>query len=96
MSDALKKRLMGECTRENHVGPFAKGHHRMCMGCHIDHIDEFSECVGFVEGPVDFNSLRPGEPGYDPEKRGAKVDVRWLPSGLRYAYPPELLEPVVD
>jgi hypothetical protein len=45
-----------------------------------DHVDEFGDCVGIVEGPVDFGT-----------QQGPEVDVRWQPSGLRYAYHPSQL-----
>lgn len=53
-----------------------------------DHIAEFGDCVGRVEGPVDYNT--PGT-AYDPSKLGPEVDVRWQPSNLRYGYYPEEL-----
>ncbi len=49
------------------------------------HVDEFGECVGVVEDPVDFNN--DGE--NDPDKIGPEVNVRWKPSNLRYGYLPE-------
>lgn len=55
------------------------------------HIREFGRCVGIVEGPVDWN--KPGES--DPAKFGPAVDVRWIPSNLRYMYDPSDLVPVV-
>lgn len=39
------------------------------------HIDEFANCVGVVLGPA--------------EPEWPEVDVRWKPSGLKYAYLPE-------
>lgn len=44
------------------------------------HIDEFGDCVGIVQGHVVVNGIKWPE-----------VDVRWLPSNLKYAYPPDLL-----
>jgi hypothetical protein len=43
----------------------------------IEHVKEFGECTGVVEGPAFCNC---------PE-----LNVRWKPSGLRYAYHPDLL-----
>jgi hypothetical protein len=43
-----------------------------------EHVAEFGDCVGVVEG-----YCQPGCP---------ELDVRWEPSGLRYAYPPHHLE----
>lgn len=57
------------------------------------HIKEFGRCVGIVQGPTDYNNVQPGHPDYDESKVGPELDVRWLPSGLRYAYPPDALEP---
>lgn len=45
-----------------------------------DHVEEFGECVGVVEGLVDWNG-----------HKGPEVDVRWQPSNLRYAYHPDSL-----
>ncbi len=49
-------------------------------GCRA-HVDEFGECIGLVEGPVDFDTCQ-----------GPEVNVRWRPSGLRYGYHPEDLD----
>lgn len=46
-------------------------------GC-SEHVEEFGECVGVVEERIWLNT---------PE-----VNVRWRPSGLRYAYHPDKLE----
>lgn len=43
-----------------------------------EHVDEFGECIGVVEGLVDWG-----------EHKGPEVDVRWFPSELRYAYNPK-------
>lgn len=48
-------------------------------GC-AEHVDEFGGCVGIVDGKPD--------PDWE------EVDVRWQPSGLRYAYHPDDLEVV--
>lgn len=58
------------------------------------HLKEFGKCVGTVQGLTDYNNCKPGEPGYDAEKLGPEVDVRWEPHNLRYAYDPALLEVV--
>lgn len=47
-----------------------------------EHVEEFGECIGVVEGLVDY-----GNGNYGPE-----VDVRWSPSKLRYAYDTKWLE----
>lgn len=44
------------------------------------HVDEFGDCVGIVQGPVDYGT-----------SEGPEVDVRWQPSNLRYAYHPDQL-----
>lgn len=44
------------------------------------HVEEFGNCVGIVEGPVDYNGVQ-----------GPEVDVRWEPSKLRYGYHPDSL-----
>jgi len=55
------------------------------------HVDEFGDCIGIVEGLLDYNNA--GEPR-DPAKIGPEVDVRWQPSALRYGYHPEHLQVV--
>lgn len=45
-------------------------------GCK-DHVNEFGDCFGIVEGLLDY-----------PDSVGPEVDVRWLPSKLRYGYNP--------
>lgn len=52
-------------------------------GC-SEHVEEFGDCVGVVEGPVDYGN----------GVIGPELDVRWEPSRLRYAYSPEHLESV--
>ena len=44
------------------------------------HVEEFGDCVGIVEGPVDYGTTS-----------GPELDVRWQPSNLRYAYDPKYL-----
>jgi hypothetical protein len=50
-------------------------------GCD-QHVREFGGCVGIVEGPA------------YPSGAGPEVDVRWLPSRLRYGYDPDELKVV--
>lgn len=45
-----------------------------------EHVDEFGDCVGIVQGLTDFNG-----------QLGPEVDVKWQPSNLRYAYHPKHL-----
>lgn len=47
-----------------------------------EHVREFGGCLGIVDGPTDY-----GGGVYGPE-----LDIRWQPSGLRYAYAPEYLQ----
>ena len=49
-----------------------------------EHVEEFGDCYGIVEGPVDWGACQ-----------GPEVDVRWYPSRLRYAYHPDNLEEVM-
>jgi len=53
-------------------------------GC-AEHTEEFFDCIGIVEGPVDYG-----------ETKGPEVDVRWQPSNLRYGYHPDQLVFVFD
>lgn len=46
-----------------------------------EHVEEFGNCVGTVEGLVDYGDCK-----------GPEVDVRWEPSKLRYGYDPYDLE----
>ncbi len=52
-----------------------------------EHIDEFGDCIGIVEGLVNYNN--DGE--NNPDKIGPEFNVRWQPSKLRYGYLPENL-----
>jgi hypothetical protein len=54
-------------------------------GCR-EHVEEFGHCIGHVEGPVDYGN----------GVVGPEVNVRWQPSGLRYAYRPEIDLDVVE
>jgi hypothetical protein len=79
MSDALRKRLRGHCGEAGrHLGPFDPEDADTCWGCSSAHVDEFGACEGTVIGPAFAD--------------GPDVDVRWWPSGLRYAYLPDELE----
>lgn len=51
-------------------------------GC-AEHVEEFGGCEGVVEDLVNYG-----------EQQGPEVNVRWQPSGLRYAYHPDQLEAV--
>lgn len=53
-----------------------------CAYCSLQHVEEFGECIGVVLGNADLG--------------GSEIDVRWEPSGLRYAYLPEDLEIVSE
>lgn len=53
----------------------------LVAGGSADHVREFGHCYGRIEGPVDYGG----------GKLGPEVNVRWIPSNLRYAYDPELL-----
>lgn len=44
------------------------------------HVDEFGNCFGFIECETQYG-----------DQVGPELDVRWFPSGLRYAYSPEYL-----
>lgn len=55
-------------------------------GCK-EHVDEFGDCIGIVQDYVNYNSN--GE--NDPRKIGPELNVRWLPSNLRYGYSPDEL-----
>lgn len=48
------------------------------------HVKEFGRCYGYVEGLVDYGN-----------QQGPELNVRWMPSKLRYAYAPEHLQTVV-
>jgi hypothetical protein len=49
-----------------------------------EHIDEFGDCEGIVDGPTDWTPT-----GSKTKILGPEVDVRWQPSKLRYAYDPK-------
>lgn len=104
MSESLRVKLMGACGQaDRHLGPFYRSSENAlddlndCFGCSWAHEREFGNCEGVVQGLVDYNGgLKPGQPGYDSNRVGPEVDVRWKPSNLRYAYHPEDLEIVTD
>lgn len=87
MSKALKLEMRGKCAGPGrHVGhgPSWVSDPEMpddgCAACSWQHVEEFGDCVGVVEGPT-----HPGCP---------EVDVRWKPSNLCYGYLPSKLEVV--
>jgi hypothetical protein len=47
-----------------------------------DHVDEFGDCIGFVEDKM--------------FEDGDEVNVRWQPSGLRYGNDPQHLIEIFD
>ena len=85
MSEELKARLRGKCLPNKHVDGSTE---ELCMHCSTGHVEEFGKCVGIVDGLTDYNNAPKGTYDYDPNKVGPEVDVRWEPSGLRYAYHP--------
>jgi len=78
MRDTLKRELMGACTSEGHVDGTDD---ETCTRCSKAHLAEFGHCVGVVQGPTSYGATS-----------GPEVDVRWEPSGLRYAYRPDQLQ----
>jgi hypothetical protein len=56
------------------------------------HIREFGRCIGVSQGLTEHNNVLMRDPGYDFNKLGPEIDVRWEPSNLRYAYAFEDLE----
>lgn len=88
MSQRLKDAFMKDC-QVTHVGPFDPDNAEDCWGCSSDHVEEFGECIGTVEGLVVWN---PGSLAGLVEHVGPEVDVRWQPSNLRYAYHPDYLD----
>jgi hypothetical protein len=93
MADSTKAAYRGKCGQAGtHLGPFDPEDNETCWGCGSTHVEEFGDCVGIVDGPMDLNNCKPGDADYDPTKRGPWVDVLWQPSNLRYAYLPDELE----
>jgi len=94
MSEALKKQLRGKCGEAGqHIGPFDTPAED-CWGCSTGHVEEFGDCIGVVDGLVDYNY--DSRSAHDPERVGPELDVRWQPSNLRYAYHPNQLIPADD
>ena len=62
---------------------------RLLNSASAAHVREFGNCVGIVVGKVDYNNCPTTNPRWDPKKVGPEIDVRWLPSNLRYAYKPD-------
>jgi hypothetical protein len=58
------------------LGPFDPDDGYACWGCSTAHVEEFGDCIGTVLGPAELDGPSPTP----------CVDVRWEPSGLRYAY----------
>lgn len=92
MSEALKAKLRGRCLGGIHVDEPNPPFDGRCVNCSTEHLEEFGECIGIVQGPLDYNNVPPGHPDYEPDKVGPEVDVRWQPSNLRYGYHPDDLE----
>jgi len=63
-----------------------------------DHIEEFGNSIGVIEGLVDYNNVGPNHPNYNPDLLGPELNVRWKTEngGLRYGYDPAELELVVN
>lgn len=60
--------------------------HRLIGNGSADHALEFGSCEGYIEGYTDYNNVPKGHPLYSKEKLGPEVEVRWVPSNLRYSY----------
>ncbi len=84
MSEELKREFRGNCGEAGrHMGPFDPDDASDCWGCSSAHVEEFGECIGIVDGLIDCGT-----------SKGPEVDVKWQPSGLRYAYHPDKLDRV--
>ena len=85
MTEELRARLRGPCERGQHRGAILPGLEDQpdqgCRASSLAHLEEFGDCVGILEGPIDLGA-----------QLGPEWDVRWQPSGLRYAYHPDDLE----
>jgi len=68
----------------------AKGKER-CSRSSPQHVKEFGDCVGVVQGLTDFNNYSNGNPP-DPARIGPEFDVRWEPLHLLYSYDKDDLE----
>jgi hypothetical protein len=76
MTEAHKVALCGRCVPGRHRdsnGRFVCVW--LCIYCSTAHVEEFGACDGVVVGACQGHEDEPG-----------LVDVRWEPSGLRYAY----------
>ncbi len=85
MSASLKDKLIGICKHS----PLFEGE---CLSCSFSHLKEFGDSIGIVDGLIDYNNCNPSDAEYDQAKIGPEVNVRWLPSNLRYGYHPDDLE----
>lgn len=100
MAEAHKAALRGKCgVAGKHLGPFDPGDADGdpggdCWGCSSEHVEEFGESVGTVGKLADYNSCKPGEPGYDQAKVGPEWEVRWEPDNLLYHYSENQLEKI--
>lgn len=79
MSEELKAMLMGGCTPKKYKGPIDAEFG--CINCSEEHLKEFEDYIGMVGELVECSL----------SQKGPEVNVRWEPSGLRYAYLPEHL-----
>jgi hypothetical protein len=86
MTEAFKTQMRGRCTPGAHLGLDPTHPDDPCIACSTAHIEEFGDCVGVVSGLTDYNNVPPGHADYESDKVGPELDVRWEPSGLRYAY----------
>ncbi len=98
MTEAHKIAMCAPCGLTGpHLGPFDPGGPNdpddaggECWGCGRAHVEEFGDCIGIVDGPLDLNNAPKDDAPCDPTWIAAFaatfVDVRWQPSGLRYAY----------
>lgn len=97
MSESFKVRLKGACGKAGkHLGPFDPDDPTSCDSCSWPHVDEFGESVGKVAGLCDFNNCAPDDPGWDPNKLGPELDIRWQPDNIRFAYGKQELVPLVE
>lgn len=78
MSEECKRAMWGRCRPGHHVEEVDIMGEMMCLRCSGDHVTEFGNSIGVVEGPAWEN----GE--------GPEVFVRW-DGRLRYSYDPAAL-----
>lgn len=77
MTESFKERMCSPCKDAGkHVGPFDPEDPNDCYACSTAHIKEFGDCIGKVIGYPN---------SYD-------VEVRWMPSNLKYMYCKEEIE----